>query len=533
MISIEYTCADGTPLTVHFEDEAAADRSWRLEREHGRDPQTPLGDALNRLGIAGARRAYDEVDLLLPPSFRPGPDAGGFSYFDTTPMSADEMGTFFAGCGKLVEEHGSALGIWHERCLPGTRQAVAELDAADDRVSLQQLAETQAYAQQLTMIPAYVCGNDLTLLQTAIEPVVGSDAPLVANELAQGFENDTLAADQWLWEVARLARADAEVAAALDDAAPGAVADRMQALRRAGASAAFFDALDAFLAEFGHRAEGWDIACPTWSEQRDGFWAQLHQLSRPDAPEPAQAVVKAAARREALVAELEAKFAALGDDAAVGRFRRRLARIEPYVAVREERARWQVAATGALRRAVLRRGAALVAAGHLDDPVDVLFLLPDELEASALPAANELRTTAASRRAAHEQRCRVPAPLFVGRGAVDTEGNGAGNGWRGVAASRGVATGRARVIVDLVDADRLEPGDILVCVMTSPPWTPLFGLASAVVVETGDLGSHPAIAAREYGIPCVLGCRGITADLADGTLITVDGAAGTVQVGSG
>jgi pyruvate,water dikinase len=84
------------------------------------------------------------------------------------------------------------------------------------------------------------------------------------------------------------------------------------------------------------------------------------------------------------------------------------------------------------------------------------------------------------------------------------------------------------VILDLGDADRLEPGDVLVTTMTSPPWTPLFGVAGAVVTDSGDVLSHVAIAAREYGIPCVVGTHHATRLIVDGDVVTVDGDAGTV-----
>ncbi len=76
---------------------------------------------------------------------------------------------------------------------------------------------------------------------------------------------------------------------------------------------------------------------------------------------------------------------------------------------------------------------------------------------------------------------------------------------------------------------KLARGDVLVCPSTSPAWTPLFSIASAVVTDIGGAASHAAIVAREYGIPAVLGSGDATRVLADGDLIEVDGAAGTVR----
>jgi pyruvate,water dikinase len=100
----------------------------------------------------------------------------------------------------------------------------------------------------------------------------------------------------------------------------------------------------------------------------------------------------------------------------------------------------------------------------------------------------------------------------------------------GIAASAGTVTGTARVLSSPDEGDRLEPGDILVCVTTAPPWTPLFAIAGGVVTDTGGVLCHSAICAREYGIPAVVGTMAATAMIPDGATITIDGATGTVTV---
>jgi pyruvate,water dikinase len=91
-------------------------------------------------------------------------------------------------------------------------------------------------------------------------------------------------------------------------------------------------------------------------------------------------------------------------------------------------------------------------------------------------------------------------------------------------------TGTARVILSLEESERLQQGEILVCPATMPPWTPLFGIASAVVTDHGGVLSHTAIVAREYQIPAVVGTKSATALVKDGQTITVDGDAGTVRL---
>jgi pyruvate,water dikinase len=102
---------------------------------------------------------------------------------------------------------------------------------------------------------------------------------------------------------------------------------------------------------------------------------------------------------------------------------------------------------------------------------------------------------------------------------------------RGIPVSGGTASGPARVIVDPTDPRGLDPGDVLVCPITDPAWTALFLGAVAVVCDTGAVQSHAAIIARELGIPAVMSVPGITG-IADGTILHVDGHAGTVRVES-
>ncbi len=96
--------------------------------------------------------------------------------------------------------------------------------------------------------------------------------------------------------------------------------------------------------------------------------------------------------------------------------------------------------------------------------------------------------------------------------------------------SPGTARGIVRIVPALADAHALRPGEVLVTETTSPPWTPFFERASAVVTDVGGILSHSAVVAREYGVPAVVGARDATDRLRDGQLVEVDGTAGTVRV---
>jgi pyruvate,water dikinase len=101
---------------------------------------------------------------------------------------------------------------------------------------------------------------------------------------------------------------------------------------------------------------------------------------------------------------------------------------------------------------------------------------------------------------------------------------------KGVGASAGIVTATACVLSSPQDFNRMQPGNVIVAPITTPAWTPLFAMASAVVTDIGGPLSHGSIVAREYGIPAVLGTGIATRRIHQGQRITVDGSAGVVTL---
>jgi pyruvate,water dikinase len=99
----------------------------------------------------------------------------------------------------------------------------------------------------------------------------------------------------------------------------------------------------------------------------------------------------------------------------------------------------------------------------------------------------------------------------------------------GLAVSAGIIEGRARVILDMEEAD-LDAGDILVTTYTDPSWSPLFVAIAGLVTEVGGLMTHGAVIAREYGLPAVVGVEQATRLIRDGQRIRVHGTDGYVEI---
>jgi pyruvate,water dikinase len=100
----------------------------------------------------------------------------------------------------------------------------------------------------------------------------------------------------------------------------------------------------------------------------------------------------------------------------------------------------------------------------------------------------------------------------------------------GTPASAGRYTGTVRVVMGEHEFDKIRAGDVVVCPVTSPAWSVVFPSIGALVTDAGGILSHPAIIAREHGIPAVVGTGIATSRLTDGEMVVVDGDAGTVSI---
>jgi pyruvate,water dikinase len=187
-----------------------------------------------------------------------------------------------------------------------------------------------------------------------------------------------------------------------------------------------------------------------------------------------------------------------------------------------------------------------VQAGLIAQDEDIFWLEADEIEdaVASLERGGQLASLAeqvAQRKATHGALKRVsPPPMLPPKKKLfgfnmeswlpAAEESQTGDALKGVAASAGRVTAPACVLHGPEDFDEMRPGDVLVAGTTTPAWTPLFAMASAVVTDIGGPLSHGSIVAREYGIPAVLGTGVATRRIQSGQRITVDGTAGVVTL---
>jgi pyruvate,water dikinase len=192
-----------------------------------------------------------------------------------------------------------------------------------------------------------------------------------------------------------------------------------------------------------------------------------------------------------------------------------------------------------LRTFAVRIGRRLATAGVIDEPLDVLFLSRDEVEASLRLPTNR-RVEVADRRTIHRRQAAVTPPSSVGRAPnpdqemdrfdgsrYDPEPDGR---LRGTGASAGVVCGTARVVLGPADFAKVQPGDIIVAPSSNPSWVPLFAVAGGLLTNTGGVMSHAAVVAREFALPAVVGLGDATTRVPDGSTVELDGATGYVRI---
>ncbi|MGB3735666.1 MAG: PEP-utilizing enzyme [Ilumatobacter sp.] len=446
---------------------------------------------------------------------------------------------------KLGESMGWAMSTTELPMLDADRDMVREQRA--NRPDLAEMTDSALLARARSMVPllqrcfenAMVVSSLASLGPGALAAVCeGIGDPSLSIRLLAGIEVDSAAPSHAMWELGRVAAASDAVSAAFADG-PDLVLDR---LRNTGGADAddFLERFDAFLFEYGARAQNeYDIYATSWEVKPRIALAAIDLMRRSDESQaPAGRQAASIAERDRVVAEVREKIA--GDPETAGLFEAALGSAQRFLSGRERAKTNTITIINEMRVAIREYGRRLVERGVID-AVEKLFMADNhqldrirhspESVVPALDSRWEQFQTLFEREPVFMVNGRVPELSEMTRRDAETVGTvEVGTVLTGAAGSGGVATGRARVILDAADPEGLEPGDILVAPQTDPSWVPLFVPADGVIVNVGAMGSHAMIVSRELGVPCVASVAGATKLIPDGATVTIDGNAGTVTI---
>ena len=287
----------------------------------------------------------------------------------------------------------------------------------------------------------------------------------------------------------------------------------------------------AHLSAYGHAVYNLDFINPVPADDPVPLLETLRFFVSGKGVDPYERQRRLAARREEATAAVLARL----DPVRARAFRRLLHWAQRVAPVREDALADVGLAWPQVRRMLAEIGRRLQQAGVINEPDDVFWLHRTEIDEGLGSLADQVEQRKQLWRG---QRRATPPQLLPKGGWGDmfrrwmpaASEEQTGDVIKGTGGSAGTITAPARVLGGPQDFGQMQPGDVLVASITTPAWTSLFAMASAVVTDIGGPLSHSSIVAREYGIPAVLGTAVATRRIRSGQLIKVDGDAGTVRL---
>jgi pyruvate,water dikinase len=296
------------------------------------------------------------------------------------------------------------------------------------------------------------------------------------------------------------------------------------------------DAIQAWLERYGMRGPGEiDITRPRWSERPDllvpAILGNIKNFAPGEGERRFEQGLLAALTKER---ELLERLRSLPDgERKADEAKRMIDRVRAFAGYREYPKYGMVSRYFVYKQALLAEAERLVRAGALREKEDIFYLALQELRDAA--RANRVDEDIIRERKESFRSHEALTPPRV----LTSEGEAVAGTYRrehvppgaliGLPVSAGTIEGRARVILDMAEAE-LDAGDILVTAYTDPSWTPLFVAIAGLVTEVGGLMTHGAVIAREYGLPAVVGVERATRLIRDGQRIRVHGTEGHIEI---
>jgi pyruvate,water dikinase len=560
----DFQIVQSRPITTLFPIPAAGDHENHVYVSVGHqqmmtDPMKPLGLSLWQLTTprpmaeAGGRLFVDVTKILASPAGR----SGLLSTLGRSdPLIRDALETVIAR-GDFVPSLPDAGPAWAP---PGGGSAAVDTDPA---IPAELIDRSQTSVAQLKRDIRMKSGSALFhfILADIVELKRIQSDPRSMQVIMAGME-----AAWWLNDQMRTWLGDANAADTLTQSVPNNVTSEMglalldvaDAIRPHPDVVAFLRRVDtdAFLNElprfaggresreailvwldkYGMRGAGEiDITRPRWSERPallvPLLLGHVENFETGEARRRFEQGRQTAATKER---ELLQRLRALPDgERKAEETRRMIDRVRTFAGYREYPKYHMVGRYFVYKQALMQEAERLVQAGVLREKEDIFHLRFQELQ-------DVVRTRRANDHLIHERKdafasyqALTPPRVFTSdgeavSGSYRREDLPAG-ALAGLPVSAGTVEGRARVVLDMAEAD-LDAGDILVTAYTDPSWTPLFLAIAGLVTEVGGAMTHGAVIAREYGLPAVVGVEHATRLIRNGQRIRVHGTAGYVEI---
>jgi phosphohistidine swiveling domain-containing protein len=474
-------------------------------------------------------------------------------YAPRVPRDAQYAGAIGAYLGFVLPHYAEHfLDWWRDRLRPEIERNFAYLDGQDwDGASFAELAvlledaiDVHDRHWKIHWMLNFAQFSATMALNAAVEQVRGEADPGLLGRLQSSVDDHNWDSIEDLWQMKEEVKGDDELRAAFEgsDTAGGV----LQALEGSERGRRFaHERLRSHQRAFGYKAI-WshEFAFKTWVEDPAPIIEAVRGYLATDYDYPANIQ---SVRDDLERAKAEVMEGVEGDERELlqGALDRSLA-MNPLTP--DHHFFIDQGTNARLRLAVVAIGRKLTDAGVLADPEDIVFLRYNEVRLLlADQSALDARELVSDRRDEHEDAAERRPPSWVGTATEEALAFPYASLWgfpdkfyagepettgaiKGLAASPGVVEGTARFVSSLDEFDQVKDGEILVCRMTNPAWVVLFTKITGLVTEAGGAVSHPAVVAREFGIPAVVGTTNAGARIKTGDRIRVNGTAGVVEL---
>jgi phosphohistidine swiveling domain-containing protein len=472
-------------------------------------------------------------------------------YVPRVPRDADHAAKIGAYLGWVLPEYaGNFLSWWRERLRPEIERNFEYLDGIDyDAAVLREMAvyledaiDVHDRHWKIHWMLNFAQFASTTNLNTVIAEVRGGEDPGLMGRLQSSLEDRNWDSIEDLWKIKEEIKGDGELAAAFEgDTAP----DVLRALEGSERGRRLIaERIESHQSTFGNKAI-WshEFAFKTWREDPAPILEAIRGYLATDYDYPSNI---ASVRDDLEAAKREVME---GVDEGRERLQQALDLSLGMNPLTPDHHFYVDQGTNArLRIVLIAIGRKLADAGALDDREDVMYLRYNDLRLLMTDqGAFDARELVSDRRDAREDAAERRPPSWVGtatKTALDFPynalwgfpdkfyaGEPATTGEvKGLAASPGVVEGPARFVASLDEFDQVRDGEILVCRMTNPAWVVLFTKIVGLVTEAGGVISHPAVVAREFGIPAVVGTTNAGERIKTGDRIRVNGTTGVVEI---
>jgi rifampicin phosphotransferase len=296
------------------------------------------------------------------------------------------------------------------------------------------------------------------------------------------------------------------------------------------------DAIGAYLDQYGMRCVGEiDITRPRWSERPATLVPMLLGNIKNFEPGAGKRLFEEGLRKaQAKEQDVLTRLRTLPDGERKAEEAKRLIdRIRTFSGYREYPKYGMISRYFAYKEALLREADRLVLARVLREREDIFYLTFAELGDVARTGQVDDQLIGQRKDAFRSYQALTPPRVLTSDGEAVAgtyrRADVPDGALTGLPVSAGTVEGRARVVLDMADAD-LEAGDILVTAFTDPSWTPAFVAIEGLVTEVGGLMTHGAVIAREYGLPAVVGVQHATRLIRDRQRIRVHGTDGYIEI---